>query len=525
MDGVGSSKDGYKKIQFCGKQARKDGLQYFWVDSCCIDKSNSVELNEAINSMFRWYSQSQVCYAYLSDARLDGDPDELMATSKGDFLRRCKWFTRGWTLQELLGPKKVIFFDSDWVRIGTKISCCKIISSITGINTACLLEPSNLFKELYSTRMSWASKRKTSRAEDVAYCLMGIFDLHMPLVYGEGESKAFKRLLHELVRVSSASHTLLAWGLDSKGRVEPTLDHTRIFPWPHTPRPVLAPSPEVFSRLSVLYSINSENDGRHWAITNRGIEIEMMIITHETWFKYDRADERGIRKRYDLAIGLLPISLSEEEVEYVGILLSGKSIEHTYTRISCPKGGSSVIVPVQLAMTAKRTKICLADKLVYRELRPPSARRKLVRVSTVGFKVQDVLLHQCDWRKDDQSLTLHPDMPKDIQKSIFRVVAEKDLQSHFCLLVSNSVVVPDATWPVDPDLKQWHFRKIGMAVVQNDHAEKLFMNSSELSQQVLATVKKDMTVNVGNMKARITLEEREVFWDLIYVLEIIAIPS
>ena len=95
------------------------------------------------------------------------------------------------------------------------------------------------------------------------------------------------------------------------------------------------------------------------------------------------------------------MSLSEGEIEYVGILLSGNSVEHAYTRISCPEGRSSVIVPVRLAMTAKLTKICLADKLVYRELRPPSARRKLVHVNTIGFKVQDVLLYQCDWRKDD----------------------------------------------------------------------------------------------------------------------------
>ena len=219
---------------------------------------------EAINSIVTWYSQSQVCYAYLSDVQLDGDPNELNATDRGDFLRHCKWFTRGWTLQELLAPKKVIFFDSNWRRIGTKVSYCKAISSITGIDTACLLESSKLFNELYATRMFWASKRKTSRDEDIAYCLIGIFHLHMPLVYGEGKSKAFKRLLHELVRVSSGSHSLLAWGLDSEVHIEPTLDHSRIFPWPHTPGKALAPSPDVFSRQAAFYPINSPNDGRHW---------------------------------------------------------------------------------------------------------------------------------------------------------------------------------------------------------------------------------------------------------------------
>jgi hypothetical protein len=251
----------------------------------------------------------------------------------------------------------------------------------------------------------------------------------------------------------------------------------------------------------------------------------MMIITHETWFVNGLTDERGIWKRYDLAIGIFPMRVSEAENGFVGMLLSGNSAKHTYNRISCPEGRSSVIVPARLAMIAKRTKICLADGVAYRELRPPSARRKHVLVNTIGFKVQDVLLHKCDWRKDDQSLMLHPDIPKDIQKSIFRVVAEKDPQSHFCLMVSNSVIVPDATWPAESELERWRFRKLGMVVVQNDHAEKLFRDCSESSQQVLATAKKDMMVNIGNMKARITLEEKEVFWDLIYVLEIVAIPS
>jgi hypothetical protein len=525
-DGVESSKAGYRKIQFCGEQARKDGLQYFWVDSCCINQTNSVELHEAINSMFRWYSKSQVCYAYLSDVQLDGYPDELVDTGKGDFLRPCRWFTRGWTLQELLAPKKVIFFDSNWKRIGTKVSYCKAISSITGINAACLLEPSKLFGELHATRMGWASKRKTSRDEDIAYCLMGMFNLHMPLGYGEGKSKAFKRLLHELVRVSSGSHSLLAWGLDSEVEIEFTWDHSRIFPWPHTPEKLFAPSPNAFSRQSAFYAINTRGiDGSHWIITNLGIEFEMMITTHETWFVHDLSDESGVGKRYDLAIGIIPMSLSERGDGFVGMLLSGNSVTHTYNRISCPERGSSVMVPARLAITAKRTKICLTDNVEYRQLRPPSTRRKHVLVNVVGFKIQDILLHKCDWIKDRQSLILHRDTPNDIQRSMFRVVAEKDPQSHFCLLVSNSVIVVDATWPVSSELEYWRFRKLGMEVVQNDHADKLFSDSSESSQQVGAAVKNDMTVDVGNMKARITLEEKEVFWDLKYVLEIVAIPS
>jgi hypothetical protein len=134
-DGTCKDKTGYRKIRFCGEQARRDGLQFFWVDTCCIDKSNNTELTEAINSMFRWYLNAANCYIYLSDVprnALDTDDASYQLAWKSAF-RKSRWFTRGWTLQEVIAPKSVEFLSKDWEQLGNKISLGTIIHEITGI--------------------------------------------------------------------------------------------------------------------------------------------------------------------------------------------------------------------------------------------------------------------------------------------------------------------------------------------------------------------------------------------------------
>ena len=168
--------------------------QFGTADLCCIDKTSSAELSEAINSMYRWYQESGVCYAYLADV-----PPNAFSKSR--------WFTRGWTLQELIAPSTVIFLDQKWQEIGTKSSLQRVISEITGIPTDILLG-GDLEDASIAQRMSWASKRETTRVEDAAYCLMGIFSIHMPMLYGEGE-RAFIRLQEEIMRVSD-DHSLFA---------------------------------------------------------------------------------------------------------------------------------------------------------------------------------------------------------------------------------------------------------------------------------------------------------------------------
>lgn len=199
MNGVGNSKSGYRKIRFCIEQADRDGLQYFWVDSCCINKSSSAELSEAINSMFRWYRNAAKCYVYLSDVAI-GDPNESAHSSQLQYelaFRQSRWFTRGWTLQELLAPASVEFFSREGNRLGDKKSLELQIHEITGIAVQAL-QGSPLSQFSVSERMSWAAKRETTIEEDQAYCLLGIFDTHLPLIYGEGMEHAFHRLRKEI---------------------------------------------------------------------------------------------------------------------------------------------------------------------------------------------------------------------------------------------------------------------------------------------------------------------------------------
>ncbi|KAF2113564.1 hypothetical protein BDV96DRAFT_114202 [Lophiotrema nucula] len=196
------SKAGYAKIWFCAQQAKRDGLEYFWVDTCCIDKSSSAELHEAINSMFRWYQNSERCYVYLTDVAYDtsdGD-DEYSRRWKPPF-KKSRWFTRGWTLQELIAPASVGFFSREGTYLGNKQSLEQTVREITGIDVEALRR-SPLSKFSKDERLSWAAKRETTRVEDMAYCLLGIFNVYMPLIYGEGRKNALARLEEQIERVS-----------------------------------------------------------------------------------------------------------------------------------------------------------------------------------------------------------------------------------------------------------------------------------------------------------------------------------
>ncbi|KAF7953346.1 hypothetical protein EAE96_006556 [Botrytis aclada] len=195
MNGTGKDKSGYQKLQFCGEQAKRDGLQYFWVDTCCIDKKSSAELHEAINSMFRWYQNATKCYVYLSDVSTNGY--DQLSSSWQPALRKSRWFTRGWTLQELIAPRSVEFFCSNGMLLGDKRSLQRLIHEITGIKTSAL-HGQNLSDFTIDERMSWAKSRETKREEDMAYCLLGIFDVHMPLIYGERSENASRRLTEEI---------------------------------------------------------------------------------------------------------------------------------------------------------------------------------------------------------------------------------------------------------------------------------------------------------------------------------------
>ncbi|KAL5318058.1 hypothetical protein ACEPPN_015162 [Leptodophora sp. 'Broadleaf-Isolate-01'] len=201
-NGNGKKMAGYGKIQFCGDQAKRDGLQYFWVDTCCIDKSNSTELAEAINSMFRWYHDATKCYVYLPDVSrprtdsADGSNEDWVS-----IFRKSEWFRRGWTLQELIAPASVDFFCKEGRLLGNKASLERHICEVTSIPAQALRgRPLSDFS--VAERLSWAASRETFRQEDKAYSLLGIFDVNMPLIYSEGKDKAMQRLREEIEKAS-----------------------------------------------------------------------------------------------------------------------------------------------------------------------------------------------------------------------------------------------------------------------------------------------------------------------------------
>ena len=171
-------KKGHEKLRFCSEKAALDGLGYFWVDTCCIDKSSSAELTEAINSMFRWYQNAAKCYVYLPDvSRKDTEGEGLPRAEWKSAFRQSRWFTRGWTLQELIAPKSVIFFSAEGQRLGDKASHEQTLHEITGIPAEALRgKPLSEFST--DDRFSWQRNRQTGRDEDLAYSLFGIFDVH-----------------------------------------------------------------------------------------------------------------------------------------------------------------------------------------------------------------------------------------------------------------------------------------------------------------------------------------------------------
>lgn len=241
-------KAGFEKLRKTCEIARTEYSQkYVWIDTCCIDKSSSAELSQAINSMFRWYKEAEVCIAFLKDVTADTKD-----------ITSSEWFRRGWTLQELIAPKEVVFFDQDWQRLGTKESHGSLIYLKTGISAGILSGAKSLDEYPIAVRMSWASQRKTKHPEDLAYSLLGIFDVNMTMIYGEG-SKAFIRLQEKLLKQSS-DMSIFAW-CDAN-----TTEHGV--------SGLLATSPAQFAGMNNIEpSYESPPQDLEFSVTNRGIRF------------------------------------------------------------------------------------------------------------------------------------------------------------------------------------------------------------------------------------------------------------
>jgi hypothetical protein len=208
------AKKGSEKVFGCCKETIKLGFSYAWIDTCCIDKSSSSELSESINSMFAWYKEAQICIAFLNDMESD-DSDTLRAQ-----FQSSNWFNRGWTLQELIAPSEVLFYDKNWTSVGKRSTMTDLIFKRTRISADILMAGGFevVSKKMVAERMSWACERQTTRGEDRAYSLLGLFGVNMPTIYGEGEEAAFHRLQVEIFR-ASFDYSIFAWSQNPKSRV------------------------------------------------------------------------------------------------------------------------------------------------------------------------------------------------------------------------------------------------------------------------------------------------------------------
>jgi len=256
---IPTHKKGFAKVRGSCAKAQEDDYEWMWIDTCCIDKSSSAELSEAINSMFTWYMNAAVCYAYIGDLEACGGE-----------LRRSRWFTRGWTLQELIAPSDLVFLNEKWQPIGVRSWMHNELAEITGVDARFLTSRRGTLSEVLgmlgevsvATRMGWAAKRRTARPEDIAYCLLGILGVNMPLLYGEGGVKAFQRLQSEVLRTPdlSADHSILAipkkltlgWGLSAQQQS------------------VLARHPSVFGEVAPMDALDPDRCYSDWTEVDAG---------------------------------------------------------------------------------------------------------------------------------------------------------------------------------------------------------------------------------------------------------------
>lgn len=308
---------GYTKIMRCCDLALSQGWKYVWIDTCCIDKTSSADLSEAINSMYRWYQNAQVCNVYMAD---------VSANNEHLPFRNSRWFSRGWTLQELLAPWTVVFYDTNWNDIGTKWGLIDDISQITYITQDQMIDHKRVN---IAVKMSWASLRRTTRLEDTAYCLMGLFDINMPLLYGEG-SKAFMRLQHEILLTHEGDESIFAWK-DTKS------SHCC---------GLLAWSPAAFRLSGDIRLVKNPNaDSEHPSVSKRvltmsGLDFRAKDQPNDS-FRYSATSSSYIKLncvQADLNHSIVGIDLTDQDQDHVEAWISrgmqGSSARDYYVRSS-----------------------------------------------------------------------------------------------------------------------------------------------------------------------------------------------
>lgn len=391
---------GYSKITYACSQAAKDGYRYVWIDTCCIDKRSSAEVSEAVNSMWSWYQRAAVCYAYLEDVHFD-DYTQGYRTWKDDF-SSSRWFTRGWTLQELLAPRKVVFYAKGWRLLGTKSSLVKTVEKITKIDELTLLEPRLVHNASVARRMSWAANRTTTRTEDVAYSLMGIFNVSMPIIYGEGEN-AFLRLQEEIIKRSD-DHSIFAWGALGHEDAPHQHQHPHISPDDFDydsitgSTGILARSPKDFAGMEhVAVATPSTQNTSNYTMTNKGLHIKLNLA--RVHFGHATTSQ----KYY---IGVLNCHTEDDPSSRLGILLAETATPNillrtrtrTPTIVSGPELAAAKPKLFYIPNTpANVPRSELAEEIVF--VRAPD-------LFAPGYEVADIQAKHSLWNKDFGAMRL-----------------------------------------------------------------------------------------------------------------------
>ena len=343
--GQGKHKKGYRKIDLTCKHTLQEGYKYCWIDTCCIDKSSSAELSEAINSMYDWYKKAANCYAFISDVHnmsLEGFADSA-------------WFTRGWTLQELLAPSNVDFFDHEWNHLGSRQSLKATISRVSGISEYALRW---FYPDAYpvAERMSWAAARRTTREEDEAYSLLGIFEINMPLIYGEGR-RAFHRLQEEILK-NTDDLTLFAWQ-----NAKSSDSFTKLF----------AESPASFATRGLLVSKVDGAPSANVTSTGSGLSMDLRLVPaaygaylapicsildsspHDSGsttlcMRLERCDDADtfIRVFYDRKV-LFELTVNEVDMQVRTVVLS-RHVSHRYLSEKMDSEGYGFALPTSLEL-------------------------------------------------------------------------------------------------------------------------------------------------------------------------------
>ncbi|KAK1829920.1 heterokaryon incompatibility protein-domain-containing protein [Podospora conica] len=370
QDPAVKKKKGYKKISYACKEAHQQGIEWVWVDTCCIDKRSSAELSEAINSMFTWYRNAAVCYAFISDIVTSNSNVPQL-----DQFKKSRWFTRGWTLQELLAPTTVLFYSAEWTPLGSRETLSQAITDVTGIEDEFLCGR-DLRHASVAKRMSWAAHRETARIEDIAYCLLGIFDVNMPLLYGEGK-KAFIRLQQEIMR-HTHDFSLFAWGVFEPTKTpEPTnpdASASHLVTWHKDTSPLkglLAESPRLFAHSGSVIMHKTFIDSDIWIkrppiLTNGGIQIQLPCLPEwimEGAYSWQYPDIEQPRQGF---IANLLCKIGEDGSDSIGIPLV------RWGHLKCGRRDNMVLLkykPYQ-PLLSRQVWQSLQDIFVKPELRP-----------------------------------------------------------------------------------------------------------------------------------------------------------